>query len=194
MSEIYRVFNQHKDALRRVIRRHSGPGQDPDELLQESFMRAFAAELKRRVENPRAFLFQVARNTALAELRRFKNGPIDETADFSESVLLAEGASDDTAEVVDSRRKLRVFTEAVAQLPPKCRQAFLLRRVDGLSFKQIANRMDISVSAAEKHVALGLTRCHAFMQRAGYSPSEIGARSAGEADRAESKGRKRERT
>ena len=193
MSEIYRAFTQHKDALRRVIRRHSGPAQDPDELLQESFLRAFAAELKRRVENPKAFLFQVARNTALAELRRWKSGPIDDTADFDESSLLVHRESEDTDEIVNSRRKLRAFTEAVAQLPPKCRQAFLLRRIDGLSFKQIANRMDISVSAAEKHVALGLARCHAFMTQAGYAGEASGDGSKPVPERSPEKARRREK-
>ncbi|MEM9744175.1 MAG: RNA polymerase sigma factor [Pseudomonadota bacterium] len=193
MSEIFRAFTKHKDALRRVIRRHSGPAQDADELLQESFLRAFSAELKRRVENPKAFLFQIARNTALAELKRSRGGPIDETADFEESTLLVHRESEDTEDIVNSRRKLRVFAEAVAQLPPKCRQAFLLRRVDGLTFKQIANRMDISVSAAEKHVALGLARCHEQMSKKGYGPDELGGKPKKPAKPASQQTRKRER-
>lgn len=67
-----------------------------------------------------------------------------------------------------------LFTHAVAQLPPKCQQVFILRKVEGLSMKDIAIRMDISVSAVEKHVATGLIKCCDFFRAKGYDPAELG--------------------
>lgn len=174
MSEVFRMFEKHRAALRRVVRRHLGPGQDPDDVLQEAFLRAYGAELKHDVEQPKAFLFQVARNTALGERRRSSASPIDGTVDPESDALPTDASAIDAAEVLDGRRKLHAFTMAVLQLPPRCRRAFLLRRMEGLSYKQIANRMGISVSAAEKHVATGLLRCHAYLTERGYEPSEFG--------------------
>ncbi|MEE4362100.1 MAG: RNA polymerase sigma factor [Pseudomonadales bacterium] len=180
MSEIYRVFMKHKPALRRLVRRHLAPGVDAEDVLQEAFVKAYAAELKNVVEHPKPFLFQVARNTALADLRRSQGSPIDGTVDFEATALPTHTTAGDGTEALDSRRKLRAFTMAVVRLPPKCRKAFLLRRMEGLSYKQIANRMGISVSAAEKHVALGLVRCHAFLVEQGYEPDEFGRTMDGE--------------
>jgi len=181
MSEIYRVFELHRRALYRVVQRHKPAWADTDDLLQEAFLRAYAAELKRGVEHPKAFLFMVARNTALGELRRAEASPIDRTVDYEETALLTHTHNNDAAEVLDGRRKLYAFTMAVLQLPPRCRKAFLLRRVDGLSFKQIANRMGISVSAAEKHVAMGLLRCHEHLAELGYQPGDYGTPEKGRA-------------
>ena len=181
MSEVFRVFEKHRAALRRVVRRHLGAaGEDADDVLQEAFLRAYGAELKRGVEQPKAFLFQVARNTALGARRRASASPIDGSVDPESDALSTQAAradqatATDAAAVLDGRRKLHAFTMAVLQLPPRCRRAFLLRRMEGLSYKQIANRMDISVSAAEKHVATGLLRCHNYLTERGYEPSEFG--------------------
>ncbi|MEE4380974.1 MAG: RNA polymerase sigma factor [Pseudomonadales bacterium] len=174
MSEIFRVFEKHRAALRRVVRRHLGSQGDPDDVLQEAFLRAYGAELKRGVEQPKAFLFQVARNTALGERRRASASPMDGSVDPESDGLSTHAVGADAADVLDGRRKLHAFTMAVLQLPPRCRRAFLLRRMEGLSYKQIANRMGISVSAAEKHVANGLLRCHDYLTERGYEPSEFG--------------------
>lgn len=175
MSDIYSMYTRHRFALLRLAKKYMVPGSDPEDVVQESLVRAFSAETKREILNPKAFLFQVTRNTALAELRNKKNSLIEKHADLDTHLIYKEAPVSDPAEQLDAKRKLRVFTEAVAQLPPKCRQAFLLRRVDGLSYKQIANRMNISVSAVEKHVSLGLFRCHAFLIKAGFEPSEFGS-------------------
>lgn len=174
MSEIFRVFEKHRSALRRVVRRHLGSRGDPDDVLQEAFLRAYGAELKRGVEQPKAFLFQVARNTALGERRRVSASLMDGSVDPEADGLSTQAVAADAADVLDGRRKLHAFTVAVLQLPPRCRRAFLLRRMEGLSYKQIANRMGISVSAAEKHVATGLLKCHDYLMERGYEPSEFG--------------------
>ncbi|MCA1790266.1 MAG: RNA polymerase sigma factor [Thioalkalivibrio sp.] len=174
MSEVYRMFEKHKAALRSVVRRYLVPGADAEDVLQEAFLRAFAAERKRGVEHPKAFMFQVARNTALGDLRRTEHSPIDGTVDFDAVALSSHATETDASDVLDGRRKLHAFTMAVLELPPRCRKAFLLRRIEGLSYRQIANRMGISVSAAEKHVAMGLLRCHEHLTEKGYEPSEFG--------------------
>lgn len=174
VSEVYRMFEKHKAALRRVVGRYLVQGTDAEDILQEAFLRAYAAERKRGVEHPKAFIFQVARNTALGELRRSERSPIDGTVDFDPATLSALATEADASDVLEGRRKLHAFTMAVLQLPPRCRKAFLLRRIEGLSYKQIANRMGISVSAAEKHVAMGLLRCRDYLSRRGYEPSELG--------------------
>lgn len=180
MSGVFRMFEKHKASLLRVIRNHVGAHGDAEDVLQEAFLRAYAAELKRGVEHPKAFLFQVARNTAIGELRRARTSPMDGTVELDAETLPYDTAATDASEVLESRRKLRAFTMAVVKLPPRCRRAFLLRRMDGLSYRQIANRMGISVSAVEKHVAIGLYRCHAYMSEQGYDLSDLGRAGAPE--------------
>lgn len=177
MSAMLEVFQANEAALRRYLQRHLRPGMDLEDSLQEAFLLAFKAEQREEISNPRAFLFTVARNVALGELRRAGASPIDPHESAERLLEINENAesSVDSSTIVDSQRKLIVLLKAIQSLPPRCREAFLLRRVDGLSFKSIAENMAISPSAAEKHVALGLVRCKQALEAAGYSPEEFGA-------------------
>ena len=177
MSTMLEVFQANEAALRRYIQRHLRSGMDLEDSLQEAFLLAFKAEQREKISNPRAFLFTVARNVALGELRRAGASPIDRH-ESTERLLEINGNAEspiDSSTIVDGQRKLIVLVQAIQSLPPRCREAFLLRRVDGLSFKSIAENMAISPSAAEKHVALGLVRCKQALEAAGYSPEEFGA-------------------
>jgi RNA polymerase sigma-70 factor (ECF subfamily) len=60
----------------------------------------------------------------------------------------------DTHQAID-----RLFTEAIAKLPPKCRLAFMLSRFDGLTYPQVAAKMGISVKMVEKHITRALIAC-----------------------------------
>lgn len=177
MSAMLEVFQANEAALRRYLQRHLRPGMDLEDSLQEAFLLAFKAEQAQKIANPRAFLFTVARNVALGELRRAGTSPIDryESADRLLEIDGKADSSNDSSTIVDGQRKLIVLVQAIQSLPPRCREAFLLRRVDGLSFKSIAEQMAISPSAAEKHVALGLVRCKQALEAEGYSPEEFGA-------------------
>jgi len=189
MSGVFRMFEKHRASLLRVIRNHLGSHGDAEDVLQEAFVRAYAAERKRGVDHPKAFLFQVARNTAIGELRRVRSSPIDGTVDLDADSLSSDTVTTDVSEVLEGRRKLHAFTMAVVRLPPRRRQAFLLRRIEGLSYRQIANRMGISVSAVEKHVAIGLLSCHSYMTEQGYDLADMGRSGAADAKRQENENR-----
>lgn len=174
VSRILKIFLENDAAIRRHIRRFCSNASDIDDFMQEAFLQSFAAELRTDIRNPKAFVFEVAKNVALADYRKSKRSPTDRLEDFGGADLILDESQSSATDDLDGRRKLAVFARAVAHLPPKCREAFLMRRIDGLPYKQIANRMNISVSAVEKHVATGLLKCHSFLLEYGFEPSEFG--------------------
>lgn len=175
MSKVLTAFLEHEQAIRRFLSRFSSSAQDVEDFTQETFLKGFAAELRGDVRDPKAFLFQIAKNTALADIRKSKRSPTNKLEDYGGVEVLLDEEQAQADDWLDGRRKLVLFAKAVSQLPPQCRKAFLLRRIEGLKYKQIANRMDISVSAVEKHVTLGLLKCNAYLREHGYEPSEFGA-------------------
>lgn len=174
VSRVLKIFLQHESAIRRHIRRFCADASDIDDFMQDAFVQSFAAELRTEIRNPKAFIFEVAKNVALADYRKNKRSPTEKLEDFGGADLILDENQSSATDDIDGRRKLAAFATAVAHLPPKCREAFLMRRVDGLPYKQIANRMNISVSAVEKHVANGLLKCRTFLLEGGFEPSEIG--------------------
>jgi RNA polymerase sigma factor (sigma-70 family) len=175
MSTIMKVFQENEIALKRFIKRFTSASHNVDDFAQETFLKGFAAELRMQINDPKAFLFKIAKNVALTEVRKDARSPrgyIKNVDDISQILDEDQATAEDW---LDGRKKLILFSKAVAQLTPRCREAFLMRRIDNLQYKQIANRMDISVSAVEKHVTTGLLKCNKYLRAQGYQPSEFGA-------------------
>ncbi|HET9048124.1 MAG TPA: RNA polymerase sigma factor [Chiayiivirga sp.] len=172
-SQLLRAFRRHESFLRRFIHGFLPNRDDTDEVLQESFLKAFAVELERPIAQPKSFLFQIARNEALTRLRR-QSLRIMECIDDAES-LMPQDADDPVADLAEHRQLLGLLHEAIAQLPPQCRRAFLLRKVHGLSYKEIARAMGISPSTVEKHLALALRRCDAHLNARSRTHAPQGA-------------------
>ena len=138
----------------------------PD-FTQETFIRLYRLEHPDQLDNARAFLFQVASNLAVDQLRR-------RSLHFrflkSESAEMGDGmeGSGDTAspeQIVSSREKLDRIYQAVDRLPEKCRQAFLLHRTSGLSYSDIALELGVSVSSVEKYILQALKECRQELAR-----------------------------
>lgn len=164
LPTILEAYLENETALKRYLRRFIHSREAADDLAQEAFLRAFAAESGRVIESPKAFLFKVAKNLALNEVARQSTMSPEPLGDFDGQDVLEDSGQAAADDVVDSRERLRLLARAIAVLPPQCAKVFLLRKMQGMSQKEIAVRLNISVRTVENHVALGLSRCRAFMR------------------------------
>jgi len=64
---------------------------------------------------------------------------------------------------VEASETLNVYCEAVAALSEKCRQVYILRKVNGLKQKEIAKRLNISLSSVEKNLKIGVVSCKNYI-------------------------------
>src|SRR5690606_9473453 len=167
-SRISEAFLESTGFLRKFLARFLSSQQDIEDVLQEAYLRAFTAEQKTIIEHPRAFLLRVARNVALTELTR-KSRQIAGYLDLA-SIQDASGSAASAAEELEAQERLGLYCEAVAALPNKCREAFLLRKVHGMRHKDIAERMGLSVSSVEKYLQQGILGCRAHLREKERSP------------------------
>jgi RNA polymerase sigma-70 factor (ECF subfamily) len=172
MSTILDVYLENETALKRFLRRFIKSRDDVDDLAQECFLRAYAAESDREIKSPRAFLFTVAKNLALNELARRANAAVEPLGDLADQEVLKDESRVAVDDEVDGRECVRQLARAIASLPPQCSKVFILRKMQGLSHKEIASRLNISVRTVENHIALGLLRCKAHMRANGALPGE----------------------
>ncbi len=163
-SRVFAVFQDNESIIKKFLRRFTSSPQAIEDITQETILRALQAEKAREIQEPRAFLFGIAKNVARKELERKSQSIIDFIGDFSgQEYISTEAAIDDC---VDSRQRMLLFWEAVATLPAQCQRVFVLKKVYGYSHKEIAKTLGISISTTEKHVAAGLKRCSEYLAQA----------------------------
>lgn len=158
VSGAYRAF--HAELLK-FLGKRLGSSADAADLAQDAFTQWLDWRDRRAVEQPRAFLFQIARNLLRDHWRRQQARPqasedVD-TGQVLEAMVDEQGAS--PLEKVEQQQRLHLLAQALDDLSPRRREAFVLHKFDGLSQADVAARMGISLSMVEKHIASALLHC-----------------------------------
>jgi RNA polymerase sigma-70 factor (ECF subfamily) len=168
------TLTRYGKALARRIVRMVKPG-DVEDVLQETYLRLFQASKRQSIRSPRAFMLKTVRNLALNKLRWADAlnhvVEVEKPADGESGQEFSpeEGADDLTPETaVESQQEFSVFCQAIRALPRQCRRVMLLRRVYGLSQREVAARLGISERTVENHIAKAAVACSDFMEAHGF--------------------------
>ncbi|HGM5880202.1 TPA: RNA polymerase sigma factor [Stenotrophomonas maltophilia] len=164
-----RMFEEHAPLLRGFFVRR-GARQDAEDLVQETYLRLLRAREGKGepIANPEAYLFTVAQNLAReqAARRRWSTLSIEEIEGPGQNLASGE-CVEDAAEREQRRQRLQTLLET---LPEHTRAVLVMQYRDGLSYKQIAERMGVSAHMVKKHVVRGLSVCRrALAEPAGRS-------------------------
>jgi len=144
--------------LIRYFRRNWQNRNDVRDLVQDVYVGIYShfaglpdGELPR---NARAFVFTTARNTLIKKFHSLRVVPIDTVGDIENLTAQSDQPSPERA--VLARDELRRLQGALDELSPRCREAFVLRQIDGLSRREIAERMGLSDATVREYLAIGL--------------------------------------
>ena len=141
------------------LRKRTDNASDAADMTQDVFTQWLDYRDRAKVEQPRAFLFQMARNLLRDHWRKQKVRHIAyaDPADPHAEPLTDE--QNDPMAAAQRLQRLEQLKEVLAELSPRRREALMLHRFEGLSQAQIAERMGISTSMVEKHIAFALLHC-----------------------------------
>ncbi|WP_057831199.1 RNA polymerase sigma factor [Colwellia sp. TT2012] len=136
---------------------------DIDDIVQETFVKTYEADLKQEIKYVRSYMLKTAKNLALNHVAKWDNKYKDSLEDFTEPpVQLTSTKVEDDYE---SKEQFLFFCRATEQLSGSVRKCFILKKVYGLSQKEIASYLKLSESTVEKHIAQGLLKSARFMER-----------------------------
>ncbi len=157
----------HERQLRTYLRRYLKGRSDVSDGIQETYARLLSLSDGALVgiRHPHAFLFAAARNIALEWMRRERMIFRDLMAETGAARVLDEGPS--AYEQLSARQELNLLARAIASLPERCREVLTLRKLYGLSQKEIASRLGISENTVEKHAANGVRLCADYLDAFG---------------------------
>ena len=162
VTPVYDAYTRHGSSLKRFIGRFMRNSSDIEDIAQEAFLRAYTVERGRPIEQPKSFLFRIAKHLALSQLSRKARQITDYIEDFEDSsVIQLEHSAE---EEISARQMLGLHVEAVTELSAQCRQVYLLRKVHGFSHKEIAAHLGIAVSTVEKHLMKAIEQCERYVR------------------------------
>ena len=155
-GELVQLFQGYVQALQRFLTHRVGCQETAAELMQEMYLRLAGLDTGTRIDNPSAYLYQIAEHLAIDHLREhtrvrrhFAGTPAED--------LPSRGPAPE-AEVM-AREQFHLLCQAIVELPPKCRTVFLLHKVQHMSYGEIAQQLGISRKTVEKHVSKALAHC-----------------------------------
>lgn len=153
------VIGSHHRSIVRFLRRRGATHDDALDMAQDAYVRFLKYEGATTIDSPSAMLFRIAGNIAAdhgrAAAARRRLRFLD--ADAYQAELVSEEPSAERE--IAAQQIVGIVLMAVAALSPQCRTVFLLSRIDGLTYTEIAAHCGISVKTVEKHVSHALRAC-----------------------------------
>jgi RNA polymerase sigma-70 factor (ECF subfamily) len=152
----------HERDLRAFLGRYLPRRDDVSDVLQETYTRLLALSPERRsaVRTWRAFLFATARNVAMDHLRWPESVSLDALPEIDGADVVSRGGEEQSPdEIVNLTQEQDLLARVIASLPDKCREVLTLRKIHGLSQKEIAQRLGIAEHTVEKHISHGVRLC-----------------------------------
>jgi RNA polymerase sigma-70 factor (ECF subfamily) len=137
-------------ALMQFLQHNWRNKSDIADLRQDIYIQVYESALKGLPESSRAFLFTVARHLLIRRMRREQIVPFEAVSDFDALGAAIETPGPENS--VIARDELRRLQGAVDRLPPRAREAFVMQQVEGLSRREIAQRMGVSEKTVKTHL------------------------------------------
>jgi RNA polymerase sigma-70 factor (ECF subfamily) len=168
-SETSRWFAEevqpHEPILRAYLRKKFPTLRDIDDVVQESYLKIVRAKINGRLHSARGFLFTAASNVAHDFFRRRGSNLHEGIVEDAHLNVLEDKPG--VAETVSRAQELDLLAHAIESLPLRCRQVLKLRKIYGLSHKEIAAQLGISERTVNVQIGHGVRRCAEYLQARG---------------------------
>lgn len=146
--------------IRSALMRRGRSSHDADDLVQEAWLRLALCEQDKVVERPDAFMMRIAQNLSIDAYRASVSHGEEVCVD---DVVIID-CSPSTEAILLAKERTARLTVCLGRLTPKARDIFLSHRLEGMTYREIAQRHGVSVSTVEKRIARATMQLAAWME------------------------------
>lgn len=151
------MMQRHRSELLRFLAQRVSCPDAAQDIFQETFIRYAGYREKSTVENPRAFIFRIAANLATDYMRSRARQP--QQPESGEIIAGLEDTKRSVEQTVISQQEFEILFLALADLPPKYREVFIMLRLKEYSYAQVEQEQGISSTMILKYLNRALTHC-----------------------------------
>ncbi len=164
-SSLKRLFAAHFRELQAYLTERLRDPETAADLTQETFLRYAERGVDGTVVHERSYLYRTAHNLAVDHLRQIACRRTDALA--PEDMAHVADERPDVEAAASARQELERLRGLIAALPERTRRVFVLNRVEGLTYVQVARRLGISESSVQKHLSTALHHVMRHSRRGG---------------------------
>ncbi|MDD1619973.1 MAG: RNA polymerase sigma factor [Methylococcaceae bacterium] len=142
-------FMLHQKELQQFLTHKVNCAETAADLIQETYLRIARYSADGEIANQRAFVFRIADNLALDHLRSRARHEQRDGGLVDEDLVCRQPQPDS---MLEGQQQMELFEKLIYQLPPQCRTVFLLCRVEGKRYSEVAAELGISPRTVEAHM------------------------------------------
>jgi len=163
------LYDRYANAVYSLILRMVSDGAVADEVLQETFWQVWQSAAEYRGSGAvRAWVFRIARNRSLDELRRHRARPQAASVDVEAAASQVRPQQPSAETEAEQRLDRHYVAQALQHLPPEQRTCLELAYFEGLSQREIAERVNVPVGTVKSRLRIGLDKLERLLRRDGY--------------------------
>jgi RNA polymerase sigma-70 factor (ECF subfamily) len=148
IADFRRLFECHFTPLVKYSYTITKDKEQSKDIVQSFFVEIWKQQKLDQIESFEAFAFHSIKNRSMSHLRDRKK--------FEGSI--PELSVDLSSRIHDEHFPRYLLESAILGLPDKCREVFILSKIDGLTYEEIAGVLNLSVKTVEKHIGNGLQK------------------------------------
>ena len=155
-EKISSLFHCHREAIIAFLMHRVRCPETAQDLSQETYLRLLRKPTLAHTDNLTGYLYRTAERLAIDFLRHHQRTAAD-ALPLDEDLLCPQVLPDELAIL---RQQCELLLDAIASLPSQCRNVFLLRKIDDLSYSEIGAQLAISEKTVQRHLVKAMLHCH----------------------------------
>ncbi len=159
-NQIAQLFQNHNAAIVAFLAVRVACPETAQDLSQETYLRLLSKGEISHDENIIGYLFRIADRLAIDYLRQSRL-PKNNTVDLTDDLHCPQLQPDTLTEL---RQQCQLVLDAINSLPPKYQRVFLLRKIDELSYSEIAQQLGISEKTVQRYLVNAMLHCHNYLE------------------------------
>ena len=154
--EVESLYGEHHGWLTSWLRKRLGCPQNAADLAQDTFLRLLLKPDTGDIRHARAYLGKIAQGLVIdqSRRRRLERIYLEHISQLPEKHM---PSAEEQVTVVDALTRIDLLLDGMKS---RMRQVFLMSRLDGYTYPEIAEKLDVSLSTVEKDIAMALRHCY----------------------------------
>ena len=157
-EEFKYIYDQYFDAIRRYLYFRSGNEELASDIAQEAFIKIWEKQFDYENKKIKSLLYKISGDMFISHIRKEKVA-----SEYLKEIKFSFN-EDNTGDSLEYNELKQTYEKALAKLNEKQRTVFLMSRIEELKYKEIAERLDISVKAVEKRMSIALAELKIAMK------------------------------